>query len=83
MEKDFTGARQPDGMGLAFEQRLSEIFFERLDLATERRLGEKDLLSRPADIALLGHRNEVPPLPQLHGPQPTEASRPRQPYGLL
>jgi len=52
--------RRPD------EQCGAELVLERTDLSAERRLRDVETLSRAADVAFLGHGNEVTDLGEAH-----------------
>jgi hypothetical protein len=51
---------------VALEQRHAQARLERLDLLGERRRGDVQTVGGAAEMQLLGDRDEVPQLAQLH-----------------
>jgi hypothetical protein len=60
------GGGQPDAALVPVEQRLAELALEPADLRAHRRLSDRQAERRARDLALLGHRDEVGEVPQLH-----------------
>ena len=56
---------------IADEQRRADAGLERLDLLRQRRRGDVQPLCRPAEVKLLGDRDEIAEQPQLHAPNDT------------
>src|SRR5258705_12454955 len=68
VEKSPAGVGQFDAAYAAAHQRDADLVFEIADLAAEGRLRRVQLfLSREREAALLGDRDEVAKVPQLHG----------------
>src|SRR5260370_29807740 len=68
IEEGAPGGGQFDAVHASIHQRNADLVFEIADLATQRRLrGVQPFLSRKRQAALLGDRDEVAKVPQLHG----------------
>ena len=65
------GERHP--APVAGEQCDAELALERADLLAQRRLRDMQPRRRPMEMQLLGHRDEVTKMPQLHRRHPTPA----------
>ena len=52
---------------VAHKEGNTKIFLQLADLATERRLGNVQLLCRLPEVEVLGDRNKVPYVTQFHG----------------
>src|SRR3954463_5030283 len=59
----------------AVEQANAEFLFEIENLARERRLGQMEAFSGPGEVELLGHRDEIPHMAQLHTPRIARSAR--------
>jgi hypothetical protein len=65
-----SGAGEEDGFARALEQQDAELTLERLDLLTDRRLGNVQLLGGAPEVQLASDSNEVLELPELHAFSP-------------
>src|SRR5204862_7619743 len=57
--------RELDAAARAREERYAELIFERADGARKRRLRDMQRLGGAAEMQPLGHRHEIPQLPQI------------------
>ena len=57
---------QPRPVSIAVEQGLPELALEAADLRAECRLGHRHAMSRARELTVLGNRDEVGKLPQIH-----------------
>lgn len=62
VEEHLTRAGERDAAAVAFEQGDAKASLELLDRPRQRRLGDAEPLGRPAEVQLLGDRDEVPEL---------------------
>jgi hypothetical protein len=66
------GTQQNPGFGEFYattgaqEQRTSELFFQSANLHAQRRLDNVQTLGRPTEMTLLGNRQEIPQMTQIH-----------------
>jgi hypothetical protein len=60
-----TGGRRGNALGMARQQGDAELALEGPDVAGERRLCHARLPGGPAQVSGLGHRDEVPQIPQV------------------
>jgi len=58
VQQRLAGERELDAVGRAPQQGASEHLLERADLPAQRRLGDVQPLGGPAEVELLGHRDE-------------------------
>ncbi|MDT7648582.1 MAG: hypothetical protein QOC75_5582 [Pseudonocardiales bacterium] len=65
-QEPFAGGGQPDVAGRAVEQLDAELALQPADLLADRGLNDGQPLGGPPEVQLLGHRDEVAQLPQLH-----------------
>jgi hypothetical protein len=65
--QQFTGGGQRDVARGAVDQRHADLVLEPPDLLGERRLGDVEPRGSPREVALVGERDEVAQLAQLHG----------------
>jgi len=71
VEKDPPGGGQFDAMHAAAHQLNADVVFEVADLPAQRRLsGMQPFLGRERQAALLGDRDEIAKMPQLHSADP-------------
>ena len=71
IEKSPTGGGQLDAMHAASDQLGADFLFKRTDLSTKRRLrGVQPLPSRERQAALLGDRDEIAKVTELHSAFP-------------
>ena len=68
-EQGFADRREPDRMGLAFQQALADLVLQRLDLPAQGGLRQENPFRGAADVAFLGHRHEVAQLSEFHAGQ--------------
>jgi len=61
-----TRRREAHRPAVTIEQFHLEVPLERLDLLRQRWPGDAQPFGRPPEIQLIGNRDEVPKLPQLH-----------------
>jgi hypothetical protein len=66
VEQDRPCAGERHLTGGAVQERGAEAVLEGLDRLAQRRLGHVQPLGRPAEVQLLGDRDEVPRLPDVH-----------------
>ena len=65
-QKRLAGRGRPDKTLVTMKERLSELAFEAPDLRADRRLRHRNPCRGPSELPLLGHRNEVGKLPEVH-----------------
>ena len=65
-QQGFTGGSEANGMGLAFQEALADLFFQGFDLPTQCGLREKYFLRRAADVGFFSHGHEVTQLSEFH-----------------
>lgn len=59
------GGGQLHAAGGPHQQSAYQLLLEGPDLTAEHRLGDVELFRRPAEVPVLGHRDEVPELAQI------------------
>jgi hypothetical protein len=57
------------------EERLAQLALEPAQLRADRRLSDRQPRCRACDLAVLGHRDEIGEVPQLHDRHATSATR--------
>jgi hypothetical protein len=78
-EQRRAGRGQGHRAAVAVEQPHPKVVFEGLDLLRQRGPGDQQPLGGPAEVQLLGHRDEIPQLAQLHACHVTRRGRLRLP----
>jgi hypothetical protein len=68
-EQRGAGPGQLDPSRAAHEQRPADLALERADLGAQRRLGQAQPRGRSREMELLGDRDEVAELTEVHRPQ--------------
>jgi hypothetical protein len=56
-------------MGLAFQQALANLVFQRFNLSAQGGLRQENLFCCAADVAFLGYRHEITQLSEFHAGQ--------------
>ena len=69
LQEGLPGLRQRDAPGRAIEQLHPQLELQLRDRRAQRLLRRVEALGRPGEVELLGHRDEIPQVPQLdvHG----------------
>ena len=65
-KQGFTDGGEANGMGLAFQQALTDLFFQGLNLPAQCGLREKYFLRRAADVGFFSHGHKVTQLSKFH-----------------
>src|SRR5256885_9756024 len=71
-QQGLASRREPHAARQACEQGCAHLFLQLLELGRQRRLGNEKLASGAADVALLGHGDEIAQMAQFHRCSPFE-----------